>query len=312
MSEKIPKINSLDSLEGVEGKKLESELRFMPKYEIKGERSKLKEDRVITATPSSMEVLKSLPLSRYHEFYFRDIHRRLELVTGIKDMVLGIEAIDFVLSHKIPDEWKGQKIIFWSVFRSNEGYPILKYIYYNEENEVWLVDNLELNGGGGFAREPNMPLRKDSTNDIQGVSGHNDWRYLGVNRKDAANIYTGSDRADEVLRNLDNLVDEKELVKAGNILFDEHLIGAAFFAYEKARHKEGIMKIIHFKISNENIYELSAIEDFFGELDLKLDRQDLIDIGNSFQKIAESLGSFEGRHQIEAADSAFNKAKEIE
>lgn len=69
--------------------------------------------------------------------------------------------VNFLLANA-PDEWKGSRILLTTVFRSEKGFPMMKYLEFDTENEVWLVKNLIFDIGG--MATPGLPIANNHTN----------------------------------------------------------------------------------------------------------------------------------------------------
>lgn len=172
----IPEENSLDSMEGLmEDTKIKLDNlieeeqaqrpeqivseRVIPEYEIKGNLSSFEEDKVMSISEiSNINLVELFPACPYKgsDKAASSIHEHLRRISGKgKSTILGIETINFLLKNA-PNEWQDKNILIWTIFRNEKGFPVIKYIHYDKENEIWIVKNLVLSGNGYVT--PNLPM----------------------------------------------------------------------------------------------------------------------------------------------------------
>jgi hypothetical protein len=158
----VPERNSLDSTEGVMTEKVGENIRTIPEYKTKGKLSEFEEDKVPhpRKIPDIREVKLWTLAGKDSEAFIQSVHKKI-LRVGKKSPVLGIEAANFLLANA-PDEWKGSRILLWDFFRSKDDFPVLKYLEFDTENEVWLVKNITLDVGG--LATPGLPGAHNGTN----------------------------------------------------------------------------------------------------------------------------------------------------
>ncbi len=181
MTEKhnMPKEHSLDSMDGIELEKNVSEQRIIPEYKIKGKISEFEEDRIETlkVMPDNIsDVQLFSPCGNEGEAFIDRLHEKIKRANN-SNPTLGIEAVNFILANA-PDEWKGYRILLWTFFRSDKDFPMLKFIKFDSENEIWLVNNLILDMGG-LATE-SLPGAVNHTN----IWGTDKWRIAYIKKPD--------------------------------------------------------------------------------------------------------------------------------
>lgn len=71
----------------------------------------------------------------------KEIERMLREKQEVEKIILGnSNLLDFLLEnpHKIPSEWKGEKIFFrGTIFQDKEGYLIIRYLFFDKDMQEW-------------------------------------------------------------------------------------------------------------------------------------------------------------------------------
>jgi len=71
----------------------------------------------------------------------KEIEKMLMERQEVEKIILGnSNLLDFLLSnpHKIPVEWKGEKIFFrGTIFQDKEGYLVIRYLFFDKNNWSW-------------------------------------------------------------------------------------------------------------------------------------------------------------------------------
>lgn len=156
---------------------LKGNLRVCPEDQLPGSMSRLE----LGSGPAKIYNPWSKPCSMDEEGYcwsYGDLCRRLRsAVTRTGTSVCffpGIESINSLLAQteKFPEEWKEFELQLWgTIFRSNPGYPCIKTLYHDHENEVWLVGHRALVGDEMDDRTPSEVSIENNITEIIRSSG---------------------------------------------------------------------------------------------------------------------------------------------
>ena len=157
----IPEENSLDSIEATTIQQVKKEdtedytPRTIPEWKIKGNLELRTEDQ----SPAFVSKLSEEDFGAL-QFYCpcterqRYSYTESAIVNQLKNLRKGVRLLSadcindlLSFSDKFPDNWKGRNIQLWgSVYRDNKGRVHIKYLYYDDENELWLVGDKQFGG----------------------------------------------------------------------------------------------------------------------------------------------------------------------
>jgi len=156
----MSKSNSLNSMEGAtiqQAKKENSEdyiPRTIPEWKIKGNLELKIEDQFSPSISKlSEEDFRTVQFycpceGRSYVYTEGSVFNQLnDLREGV--CLLSADCIKDLLSfsNEFPENWKDRNIQLWgSVYRDDTGRIHIKYLYYDDENELWLVGDMRFKG----------------------------------------------------------------------------------------------------------------------------------------------------------------------